>query len=194
PEFQHYFVYFGRLSGEKGVLTLLKALKHISNRSVKLWIVGEGPEKEKLQRFAVENKLNQVQFLGLKVGEELKSLVANAMFVVVPSEWYENSPLVIYEAFALGKPVIGSNLGGIPELIDPGQNGWLFEARNEEDLAEKIDYFLHHPATIREFGKHARQKAEACFSPEGHYQKMMEFYKSIQVSGSLSETNGVDCP
>jgi len=142
-------------------------------------IVGEGPQEKELKTFVLNNKLNNVEFIGLKRGGELKSLVSNAKFVVVPSEWYENSPLVIYESFALGKPVIGSNIGGIPELIDDNVNGLIFEPGNSDELADKINFLLDRPKLITDYGKRAREKAEKDFSPEPHYEKMLEKYHRL---------------
>ena len=72
-----------------------------------------------------------IEFLGYKTGHELSELIRHASFVIVPSEWYENNPLTILEAYSQGKPVIGSAIGGIPEIIDEGKTGFLFEAGNE---------------------------------------------------------------
>ncbi|RKY92998.1 glycosyltransferase family 1 protein [candidate division KSB1 bacterium] len=172
-----YFLYYGRLYKEKGILTLLAAMTKVV--SSKLLIVGEGPQEKELKTFVLNNKLNNVEFIGLKRGGELKSLVSNAKFVVVPSEWYENSPLVIYESFALGKPVIGSNIGGIPELIDDNVNGLIFEPGNSDELADKINFLLDRPKLITDYGKRAREKAEKDFSPEPHYEKMLEKYQRL---------------
>ncbi len=182
PHYDHqgYFLYFGRLSSEKGIFTLLKAMKTIVQCPLK--IVGDGPLRNDLERFAVQNELANVEFAGLKSGEELKQIVANAMFVVVPSEWYENSPLVVYEAFALGKPVVGAAIGGIPELVDHGKNGLLFRAGDFEDLAEQIRHLLGHPEKLKPYGMAGRLKAEQQFDAECHYDHIMEIYQSLLSS------------
>jgi glycosyltransferase involved in cell wall biosynthesis len=172
-----YFVYFGRLSSEKGLFTLLTAMNKIGTCWLK--IVGEGPLRHDLENFTRQKKLAHVEFAGLKNGEELKHFVANAKFVVVPSEWYENSPLVIYEAFALGKPVIGAAIGGISELVSENKDGLLFRAGDAEDLARKIQYFLDHPEILKPFGQAARRKAEQEFDAEVHYAQMMGIYQSL---------------
>jgi len=176
-ESDDYFVYCGRLSLEKGVITLLKAMKKIS--SSKLILVGDGPQRKELEMFADKNGLDNVIFAGYKSSDELKNLISNSKFVVQPSECYDNSPLTVYESFALGKPVIGSDIGGIPELINDQECGLIFEPGNSEMLIEKINYLLQSKQRQSVFGKNARKRAEQQFSPEVHYQKMMEKYNRL---------------
>ncbi|RMD99139.1 MAG: glycosyltransferase family 1 protein [Calditrichaeota bacterium] len=177
PHSENYFVYYGRLSEEKGILTLLKAMRSVSRARLK--IIGDGPQRPILENFVRKHHLQHVEFLGNRGGQELVSLVQNARFVVVPSEWYDNSPLVIYEAFSMGKPVIASTLGGMPELVDHEVNGYHFEAKNVQQLAERIRQLWEHPKRCREMGEQARQKAEAEFSPEAHYEKIMSVYQQL---------------
>lgn len=179
-KFKDYFLYYGRLSREKGLFTLLKAMKEISNSSIKLYVVGEGPLHPELEKITREWNLNNVIYLGFKSGNELKRIVSNARFTVVPSEWYDNSPLVIYESFALGTPVIGAKLGGIPELVDDGLNGLLFTARDVKELVEKIKTLYSSISQIKIFGRNARKKAEKCFSWETNYKNMIDFYDEIK--------------
>jgi len=174
---EDYFLYFGRLSEEKGLVTLLKAMQKVRNS--KLLIIGDGPQRMELESFSLKSQLQNVKFLGAKYGKELKSIVARSKFVVVPSEWYDNSPLVIYESYALGKPVIGSDIGGIPELIEPGKTGLLFQPGNSEELVEKINFLLKHPQLVKEYGINARKKAGKEFSPEFHYHEMYRKYQRL---------------
>ena len=174
---ENYFVYFGRLSEEKGILTLLKAMKGISN--TKLLILGSGPQEELLRNFTEENNLQNVEFLGYKGKNDINEIIGKAKFVVVPSEWYDNSPLVIYESFALGTPVIGANLGGIPELVNHEINGLIFKAGNVEDLTDKIKKLVENSDLAKKFSQAARNKAEREFNPQVHYEKMMKIYKEL---------------
>ncbi|MCG8607638.1 glycosyltransferase family 4 protein [bacterium] len=175
--FEDYILYFGRLAKEKGVLTLLKAMKKA--KDVKLRIVGEGPERAELEEYASLHNLTNVHFDGVRGGDELKSLVRKSRFVVVPSEWFDNSPLVIYESSALGKPVIGARMGGIPELIEDNGTGFHFDAGNPDELAEKITHLNSRPALISEFGRRARAMAEREFEPGQHYNQMYAWYKEL---------------
>lgn len=176
-EMENYILYYGRLSREKGILTLLKAMKKWPE--IKLVVVGDGPQKKELVEFAASNRLNNIHFAGNKWGDELKQLVSRSKFIVVPSEWYDNSPLVIYESFSMGKPVIGADIGGISELVDHDLNGFLFDAGDEADLAGKIKNLWDDMDKIVEFGKNARAKAEQEFSPEYHYKEMMKMYREL---------------
>lgn len=170
-----YLLYFGRLSHEKGVKSLLQALSAMKS-DVPLRVVGDGPERSNLERFATEQKLN-VRFDGYLSGIQLEEAVSNAKAVVMPSQSYENAPLSLLEAFGYGKPVIGARIGGIPEMIDDGVNGYLFEPGNSDDLRTKLEFFLgHSPEKIVEMGKAAREKVEKEYSAKAHYETLMQVY------------------
>ncbi|MDZ7265026.1 MAG: glycosyltransferase family 4 protein [candidate division KSB1 bacterium] len=180
-EADDYYVYFGRLEEAKGLLTLLQAAEQV--RQSQLWLIGEGYYRQELEAFAAQRNLRHVKFLGGKWGEDLKKIISRAKFVIIPSECYDNSPLVVYEAYAMGKPVIGSDIGGIPELIDHQTTGLLFPPGNSEALAEKIGFLLEHPQLVREYGHNARAKAEREFSPQVHYEKIYQLYQNL-VNGN----------
>ena len=168
-----YGVYAGRLSPEKGLPTLLKAAALA--REVPLVIAGEGNEEETIRRSVDEHRLGNVRLVGYQQGDELKKTMRDAAFVVVPSECYENSPMAIYEGSALGKPTVASRIGGIPELVDPGATGLLFEPRNAEQLADAMQQLHRDPQSCREMGRRAREKiAEIC---DGHYDRLMQLYQ-----------------
>jgi glycosyltransferase involved in cell wall biosynthesis len=171
-----YILYVGRLSKEKGIFTLLKAVKGID---VRLKIVGDGPIRKDCEEFVSENSIKNVEFLGYKTGNELKEIIRNCNFLIIPSEWYENAPMTIIEAFAYGKPMIGANIGGIPEMIIAGETGLLFQAGDYNELREKIIYLLNNPSLITKMGKMAREKAESEYSEEIHYQRLIEVYKKV---------------
>lgn len=177
PEFSNYFIYYGRLSEEKGLMTLLKAMCQAPETN--LYIVGDGPQRPALEAYAKEKRLNHVRFWGRKEGEALVALVQQAQFVVMPSECYDNSPLVIYESFSMGKPVVASTLGGMPELVDNGENGLHFKPGDADELAAKIKLLWHDRSLCTKMGRAARAKALAEFSPEVHYEKMMAFYEEV---------------
>lgn len=110
-------------------------------------------------------------------GEELQKEIQNAMAAVTPSHWYENNPRTVIESFALGKPVIGARIGGIPELVKDGETGLTFEPANADDLRNKIEYLIRNCDKIIEMGKNARKFVEKEFNPEKHYKKLMEVYE-----------------
>ncbi len=170
-----YILYLGRLSYEKGLKTLIKAISLCD--SVKLLIAGDGPLKIELE--AVVNKITpkKIKFLGYLNRERLQEIIDGAIFIVMPSECYENFPYAILEAFAAGKPVIGSRIGGIPELVQEGETGLTFEPGNIEDLRDKIDYLINSPDKISEMGRNARKFVEKELNPEKHYKQLMKIYQ-----------------
>jgi glycosyltransferase involved in cell wall biosynthesis len=171
-----YLLYLGRLSMEKGVRTLLEACKGLEGK-VKLKIVGDGPERRELQKIASAHAL-PVEFTGFLGGEMLRDAVAQARAIVMPSEWYENAPLSLLESFANAKPVIGARIGGIPEMIDEGINGFLFEPGNVEGLTDRIKTISALPdRKIVEMGRAAREKVEKAFTPERHFEQLMSLYR-----------------
>ena len=173
-----YFIYIGRLSDEKGIATLILAFKKIIFKDKRLFVVGDGPIKSKLEGICKDNK--NITFTGYLSGIGLKEITKNSLAVIVPSEWYENAPLSILEAFALGKPVIGAEIGGIPEMIDHGYDGLHFKTGDMNDLQEKLEMFLtFSKKRIKNMGKLARLKAEKNFSPELHYDKLMQVYSNV---------------
>ena len=128
-----YILYFGRLSKEKGVKTLIDSMKDIN---YKLIILGTGPIEDELHEYVKNNNISNIEFKGFQQGEALTNYIRNARCVVLPSEWYENGPYSAMEAMALGKPLIVSNLGGLPELVDDTKNGYIYKSK--EELKDKI--------------------------------------------------------
>lgn len=129
-EKQDYVLYFGRYSEEKGVKTLLDVCKELPD--IPFIFAGGGPlEKEVSLIPNIENK-------GFLRGEELIRLISQAKFCIFPSEWYENCPFTVMEAQMYGTPVLAANVGGVPELLQEGVTGELFQAGNREELKEKV--------------------------------------------------------
>ncbi len=179
PVYKHdgYFLYFGRLSIEKGVEDLIRAMAHLKDQ--RLIIVGNGPDESRLRNIADNLSLNNVEFLGPRWGDALQPILERAMCVVVPSVWHENSPMVIYQSFATGKPVIGSRQGGIPDLIDHNVNGLLFEATNVPQLAEQMHTIAKNPEI---YGRQARLKAEKEYTPNIHYRRILQIYNDLGIT------------
>lgn len=170
---QGYGLYFGRLSKEKGIETLLQAHERMAI-SFPLKIIGTGPLSDTLQA-----KFPAAEFLGYRSGEELKSLVANAAFVIVPSEWYENCSMVVLESMALGKPVIGAEIGGLPEQIENEKTGLLFVPNDVDDLRAKMEHLASDKVLRVAMGKKARLKLEREYSLDGHCRQLLEYYAQL---------------
>lgn len=176
----NYFVFTGRLVPEKGVDILLQAMNQVKT-SAKLLIVGDGIMKDELQMQTEKLGLTNIEFAGAKWGDELKKIVSESRFVVVPSIWHENFPFVVCEAFAQGKAVIGSNRGGIPELICDGEYGFTYEGDDSTVLAKHIDFLWNNLEKAKEMGAAAKKFADEKFNEDVFYTELMKIY-----SGALS--------
>lgn len=174
---EQYFLYFGRLSVEKGVLTLIKAVENTKNL---LYIVGKGPCLQEIEQYLKEHNMTNVKLLGFKSGKELINVVGNARAVILPSEWYENGPYSAIESLQLGRPVIGSELGGIPELIDG--NGKVFHHGDVEELRQILEQFPK-PGTpdYQQYCMRSEEIFAENYMAESHYEKLLLMYeKAIQ--------------
>jgi glycosyltransferase involved in cell wall biosynthesis len=167
-------VYSGRLGREKGLATLMRAAKGLPLR---LEIIGEGPMREPLEALARQESIGNVEFTGYLSGALLQDHVRAATAVVVPSQWYENNPRSVIEAFALGKPVIGARIGGIPELVRHGDTGLTFTPGDVQALRGCIDEMLAQPARAVDMGRRGRHLVETELSPERHYARLMQVYE-----------------
>jgi len=179
PKFEddNYILYFGRISKEKGILTLLKAMKTIPN--VKLKVVGNGPELEFYQNFIIENSIGNVSFIGPKWNKELEPIIKDCEFVIIPSEWYEPSPYVALQSFSYGKPVVAANKGGLNDLIIDNVNGLLFKAGDTVDLSEKIMNLLNDKSLISKMGHQARIILENKYSPDRYYRDTISVFTNL---------------
>lgn len=145
--------YIGTLGKHKGVQTLICAFKEISEENIRLHIVGKGYDEEEFKQMAQED--SRITFHGFVDNEKILDFYVNSNVLVIPSICYDNSPLVIYESFCTGTPVIGSDIGGIPELITDMENGLLFEAGNVESLKEKLVKIINDKELLKRFEKNA---------------------------------------
>lgn len=170
----NYLFYYGRLSKEKGILNLINAVKRTNS---KLKIAGEGPQHQEVLN-GIEGFSN-IEYVGFKSGDELTDLIINSSFVVVPSEWYENNPMTIVESFLLGKPVIGSDIGGIPELVT-NKTGFVFEPANEISLSKSIELAEH--LTNNEYdiiSNNCHIFSKSNFDEQNHLQELTEIYNKV---------------
>jgi glycosyltransferase involved in cell wall biosynthesis len=180
----NHFVYFGRLSTEKGVDTLLEAA---IRAKVELRLIGSGPVESALRK-RVEASGAQVRFLGHLTGPSLWENVGGARAAVLPSECYENAPLSILEAYACAVPVIGARIGGIPELVLEGETGSLFESGNVDSLTDELGrYAAMSPAHIDGMGQRAREWVTQRFTPERHIESLIDAYRGAGVRVPTAE-------
>ena len=172
----NYFVYAGRLAPEKGLGTLIRAAALAHQRLV---LVGAGPEEAALRQLAFELDADIV-FAGHMAKPELKQLIGESRALVLASEWYENAPISVLEAYALGRPVIGTRIGGIPELIVHNKTGVLVAPGNVGMLAEALASMAKLPRTARNrLGAAGRDWVLREFSPEKYRDRTMALYETV---------------
>jgi glycosyltransferase involved in cell wall biosynthesis len=191
-EREDYALFIGRLSPEKRVSTILNAWSCLRSR-IPLFILGGGPETVQLKEEAARKGLDHVRFEGHQPRNQVLSLLRRARFLIFSSEWYENFPVTIAEAFACGVPVICSRLGAMQEIVDNGRTGVHFIPGNSEDLAAKVEWAWSHPARMQEIGIEARKEYESKYTAEKNYPMLMEIYqRTVAGCGSQTQSVGVE--
>ncbi len=179
--FQNNIYYVGRLEIYKGIDVLIKAMPSVLDKipQVKLYIIGEGDYKDELISMVASLMLkSKIQFLGKISHGELERYYANSDIVIIPSVWPEAFGNVGIEAMSVGRPVIASRVGGIPEWLDDGKTGFLIEPGNSEQIAEKVIQLLSNKKLLEQMSRNARKKAEK-FSIEKHVDKLEKIYLKV---------------
>lgn len=160
-----YVIYFGRFSEEKGIRTLIEVCKELCN--IQFVFAGTGPLSKDIET------ISNIDNVGFKKGKELEDLIREAKFSIYPSEWYENCPFSVMESQMYGTPVLGANIGGIPELIEVGKTGELFTSGNKEDLKNKIIALYN-----SDINKYVDNCKNISFDTiNEYYNKIIEIYK-----------------
>ncbi len=173
------FVFVGRVSEEKGLVTFVKA---VAESGTKATIVGTGPQLPELEALVVSTGAD-VEFAGYQTGEALFDIIRNARALVLPSECYENAPVVLLEAYGVGTPVLGSHLGGIPELIIDGQTGLVAQAGDVTSFATQLrQYADMSNDEVADMGRAGRRFVEERFSRELYLEGLLDIYNELGVS------------
>ncbi len=167
-----YFFYGGRLEEEKGLKVLLKAFRKLENE--KLVICGEGSLTDWCREYKEKHDMDNVILKGAVSGQEVKELMAKAKGVIVPSLWYEGFPMIMAEAYGVGTPVIGSDMGNVGRLIEEYGGGWTFESGNAEALAEAVKGCSREQENIF-LNEGGRDKED--WSKEGNYKRLIQIYR-----------------
>lgn len=162
-----YVLYFGRFSTEKGIVTLMQVCKQLPN--IPFIFAGTGPLEETI------NDIPNIKNVGFQKGKALEKLIREAQFSIYPSEWYENCPFSVMESQMYGTPVLGARIGGIPELIEEGRTGELFESGNAEDLKNKIRKFWDDKELCVRYSKNC--KNISFDTVDKYYEKLMKVYQ-----------------
>ena len=172
------FVYCGRLDALKGVETLVRAA---CAARVPLTLIGTGPLEAKLRALSAEYE-GDVVFTGHLANQALNAAMQQARAVVVPSECYENAPLALLEAYAVGRPVVGSRIGGIPELVREDETGILYPTGDVDALAAALTRFAALPdARIDDMGAAGRAWVERDFNPAVYRERQLDLYGALSV-------------
>lgn len=184
---EKYILSFGRLSEEKGLDCLIKAFGDINDKEIILKIAGEGPASAVLKKLTKKLGLEKkVDFVGHKPGEELKKMIMESQFVIVPSLWYENAPYTILESYAFGKAVLGSKIGGISELIKENETGLTFKTEDCAELTDKINYLLNNEGKSRTMGEAGRLFLRKLFNEKKYLKKLLGIYEK-EISKKLNK-------
>ncbi|OAA86935.1 glycosyltransferase family 4 protein [Clostridium ljungdahlii] len=162
-----YVLYFGRFSEEKGIKTLIQVCKMLPD--IHFIFAGMGPLKEEIEK--VEN----IENVGFKKGKELETLIREARFSIYPSEWYENCPFSVMESQMYGTPVLGANIGGIPELIQVGQTGELFKSGNIIELKTKVSKLWSNNELMNTYSNNCKNIKFDII--EKYYKKIIDIYQ-----------------
>lgn len=173
------FVFVGRLSPEKGAMTLLQAWKQLAEPEWQLDIVGCGIQQQDLEKFVKEQELSNVNFSGYLALFQVLEVIKSATAVVVPSQWYETFGRVIIEAFGCGKVVLAANLGALSELVQEDKTGFLIPHADVNAWVERLRWCGNHPEQIDRIGKNARQTYQQLYTPEINYRQILEIYKRV---------------
>ncbi len=172
--YDDYSVFMGRIAKEKGIALLSDTFKNFPE--LKLKIIGSGPRYRVLKDFVAKNHMANIELLGFIGNEKRFQILKRAMFLIFPSNWYENFPYVLIESLSLGIPVIASRIGGIPEVIEEGKTGLLFQPGNLEELREKISVLAGNRKLLASMRSEARRTALQKYSEEKGYEALWEIY------------------
>jgi glycosyltransferase involved in cell wall biosynthesis len=182
-----YAAYCGRMKAEKGVDVLLAAAARLPE--VPFHLAGDGPILDKLMTAAPAN----ARFVNRLGPSEVAAFYHGARFLVVPSMWFEGCPLVVSEAMSHGLPVIASRIGGLPELVEDGVTGLLFEPGNVDELSQDIRTLWQNPDLCRRMGEAGRKKAVREYSEEVYYQRLMAVYDKAIELGTHRKRTQLQC-
>lgn len=174
-----YALFVGRLSPEKGLQTLLRAWQQLMN-AIPLRIVGDGPLQQELAGYAACNSLSSIRFLGRLNRSETQEAIKGALFLILPSECFENFPMTIVESFASGTPVICSRLGGMQEIVTHQHTGLHFDPGKSNHLAEIVSWAWAHPERMRAMGMAARRQYELKYTARKNHSLLMDIYQQAQ--------------
>jgi glycosyltransferase involved in cell wall biosynthesis len=175
PKIGKYILFVGRIEAEKGLMWAIKALEEDKYH---FKIVGSSHSGYDLilKEYVKKHKLKNIEFLGIKKGNELKNLYVNAKFVLLPNIWYENMPNVALESMSYGKPIITSDLGSMKEIVTEGVTGFRVKPNDVDALRAKITLLFNDDKLCKRMGKAVFEEANKKYNPETHYIKLIKIF------------------
>jgi glycosyltransferase involved in cell wall biosynthesis len=171
-----YAIFVGRLFEGKGVETLVKAWRSMPH--FKLRILGDGALRPQLEAFARSERLN-VEFAGRQPKSVVLQSIAEAKFLIMPSEWYEGFPMVIAESYACGTPVLASQIGSLDELVEEGVTGRKFAAGDPNSLAQAAQRMFSDTQELARMRSRARAYFDANLTEEKNYEQLVKIYAGV---------------
>jgi len=172
---ENYFLFVGRMIKDKGCEVIIKALQDVPDP--KIIMIGDGPHLEGFKLLAEElNVINRMNFLGYIDNSLLESYYRKSLAVIVPSICFEAFPLTALESMHYKKPVIASNIGGLPELVDHLQTGLIFKPGSSKELSTALNKILMDPESAAEMGLKGYNSSHIKFSRALHYEKLINVY------------------
>jgi len=176
----NFILYFGRISYEKGLDTLIKAFQNIST-DVDLVLIGRDydNEIERLTKYIRPEYSTSIHFLGFKEAEELSNWISTALFTIVPSRWYDNAPIAIYESFFHETPVLASDIGGIPEQVQEYVTGRLVAPGSASDLEEALTWMLSDRERLRQMGRAGKEFVTSQCNLQDHVARLVTLFERL---------------
>jgi glycosyltransferase involved in cell wall biosynthesis len=174
-----YIVYVGNLIKVKGIFTLAKAMEGLN---VDLYVIGDGEYYNELKEFIAANSLTNIILLGRKPKNEVFYYTSKSLFIVLPTEMYENLPYSLIESYLLNKPALGARIGGIPELVIDGKTGYLFDPGNVDELKEKLQLMLSDEEKLARMGADGREHILNLVNHKAYEEKLSGIFKSLNLA------------
>lgn len=169
-----YALFVGRLSPEKGIATLLKAWQ-AATRPLPLKIVGDGPLSGMVEDASRQNQA--IEYLGRRSSDEVTQLMGRAEFLVFPTECYEGMPRTVIESFAVGTPVLASNLGATASMVVSGETGFHFMPGSVAELRERVEWCSQNLDQLRAMRTKARRSFEDCYTGAANASMLLAIYE-----------------
>lgn len=180
------FLYMGRIAEEKGLPVAIDAIKKLKEKNMlhewKFVIAGKGPDEERIEKYIYDHGVGDVVELRgfcAKGSDAWQKLMRSASVAVLPSVWYDNSPIAISESMAFYTPVIVSDFGGTKEMIVDGDSGFVFTTNDPNDLAEKMTQFIDNEDRVRVMGNAAYRRVQEINNEEHYYHNLMKIYNTL---------------